>query len=79
MAHASCASKPPSPPCSPACSETNLKPELARVGAGLPAMQTPRYLRQIRLMPSQRCGDPTSQLPHWICVVTVFCMPADNL
>ncbi|OPA95268.1 hypothetical protein BFW87_14590 [Pseudomonas fluorescens] len=33
--------------------------ELACVGAGLPAMQTPRYLRRTRLMPSQ-----ASQLPH---------------
>ncbi|MGU3309372.1 hypothetical protein ACLBW8_24300, partial [Pseudomonas sp. M5A4_2d] len=29
------------------------------VGAGLPAMQTPRYIRNSQLMPSQ-----ASQLPH---------------
>ncbi|MGU3310036.1 hypothetical protein ACLBW8_27675, partial [Pseudomonas sp. M5A4_2d] len=36
------------------------------VGAGLPAMQTPRYIRHTQLMPSQRFGGPTSQLPHLI-------------
>ncbi|OPA99599.1 hypothetical protein BFW87_02475 [Pseudomonas fluorescens] len=45
--------------------------ELACVGAGLSnrrtaAMQTPRYIRRTRLMPSQ-----ASQLPHLICVVAV--------
>ncbi|KAB0476024.1 hypothetical protein F7R12_09240 [Pseudomonas tolaasii] len=35
----------------------------ACVGAGLPAMQTPRYLRQTRLMPSQ-----ASQLPQLIFI-----------
>ncbi|MGY2264296.1 hypothetical protein ACW9IE_04295, partial [Pseudomonas sp. SDO5561_S422] len=34
------------------------------VGAGLPAMLTTRCIRYTQLMPSQRCGDPTSQLPH---------------
>ncbi|WP_213017776.1 hypothetical protein, partial [Pseudomonas fluorescens] len=33
------------------------------VGAGLPAMQTPRCIRHTELMPSQRCDDSTSQLP----------------
>ncbi|MFL1546982.1 hypothetical protein ACI77D_26820, partial [Pseudomonas sp. O39] len=34
------------------------------VGAGLPAMQTPRSTKYTELMPSQRFGGPTSQLPH---------------
>ncbi|TWR48882.1 hypothetical protein DA482_07135 [Pseudomonas fluorescens] len=34
------------------------------VGAGLPAMRAPRYISEAQSMPSQRFGDPTSQLPH---------------
>ncbi|AYG06061.1 hypothetical protein D7M10_02735 [Pseudomonas fluorescens] len=36
------------------------------VGAGLPAMASPRSIRHTELSGSQRCGDPTRQLPHLI-------------
>ena len=36
------------------------------VGAGLPAMRTPRSTKYTELMLSQRFGGPTSLLPHLI-------------
>src|SRR5471032_505054 len=40
------------------------------VGTGLPAMQATRCIRHKPLMPSQRCGDPTSPFSQLIGVST---------
>ncbi|QBQ10731.1 hypothetical protein DCC84_13790 [Pseudomonas sp. SXM-1] len=48
-------------------SKTRAKAELFFVGAGLPAMQTPRCIRYTQLMPS-----PASQLLQWTVPALAF-------
>ncbi|TKK06279.1 hypothetical protein PflCFBP13514_08860 [Pseudomonas fluorescens] len=43
--------------------------ELACVGAGLPAMQTPRSLSQTEVMLSQASQLLHGSCPHWMCSI----------